>query len=188
MFGSVNALFSGLALFGIIISILIQQSELNLQRKELIETREEFKTTRLTNILFKQVEYLNTIINNVNLSGQSSLTNFVAYLEIYDQRNESYKVNRVLNENSRVISGLISKVIPILENFDNVLLESGIKNSETSQLKSIFASNINPHFRSLLSFEIQNIAEKLKKKNKITDIEIELLKITLKRIEYIISY
>ena len=45
MFGSVNALFSGLALFGIIIAIFLQKQDLELQRKELALTREELKRT-----------------------------------------------------------------------------------------------------------------------------------------------
>jgi hypothetical protein len=42
MFGAVNALFSGLAFAGIIITILMQRHELELQRKELEETRKVF--------------------------------------------------------------------------------------------------------------------------------------------------
>ncbi|PBQ34038.1 hypothetical protein CNR22_20395 [Sphingobacteriaceae bacterium] len=43
MFGGVNALFSGLAFGGIIITILLQRKELALQREELKDTREELK-------------------------------------------------------------------------------------------------------------------------------------------------
>lgn len=41
LFGGINALFSGLALAGIIYTIFLQRKELNLQRLELIETRKE---------------------------------------------------------------------------------------------------------------------------------------------------
>lgn len=41
MFGSVNALFSGFALAGVIYAILLQRQELQLQRRELELTREE---------------------------------------------------------------------------------------------------------------------------------------------------
>lgn len=41
MFGSVNALFSGLAFAGVIIAILLQREELSLQREELTLTRNE---------------------------------------------------------------------------------------------------------------------------------------------------
>jgi hypothetical protein len=43
MFGSVNALFSGLAFLGIIYAILLQKQELSLQRAELKLTRNELK-------------------------------------------------------------------------------------------------------------------------------------------------
>lgn len=43
MFGSINALFSGLAMAGIILTILLQRKELKLQREELRETRSEFE-------------------------------------------------------------------------------------------------------------------------------------------------
>lgn len=43
MFGSVNALFSGLAFAGIIFTIYLQSKELSLQREELVLTRGELK-------------------------------------------------------------------------------------------------------------------------------------------------
>lgn len=46
MFGAVNALFSGLAFAGIIITILLQRDELGLQRIELELTRTELQLTR----------------------------------------------------------------------------------------------------------------------------------------------
>lgn len=46
MFGAVNALFSGLALIGVVVAIFYQRSELKLQRKELELTREEMKNQR----------------------------------------------------------------------------------------------------------------------------------------------
>jgi hypothetical protein len=49
MFGSVNALFSGLALAGIILTILLQRKELKLQREELQDTRAEFETQNAPN-------------------------------------------------------------------------------------------------------------------------------------------
>ena len=42
-FGSVNALFSGLAFAGLIFTIILQKKELALQREELSQTREELK-------------------------------------------------------------------------------------------------------------------------------------------------
>jgi hypothetical protein len=45
LFGSINALFSGLAFVGVFVAILLQKQELNLQRQELRETRLEMKRT-----------------------------------------------------------------------------------------------------------------------------------------------
>src|SRR5687768_4410692 len=42
-FGAINSLFSGLAIAGIIYTILMQRKELRLQRKELMETRKELR-------------------------------------------------------------------------------------------------------------------------------------------------
>ncbi|MCR9229486.1 MAG: hypothetical protein NXI29_00540 [bacterium] len=46
MFGAANTLFSGLAFAGIIYTIWLQRTELKLQRKELISTKEELKLSR----------------------------------------------------------------------------------------------------------------------------------------------
>ncbi len=45
MFGALNALFSGLALGGVIYTVFLQKQELSLQRDELKLTREELKRT-----------------------------------------------------------------------------------------------------------------------------------------------
>ncbi|MEH2623879.1 hypothetical protein V1292_001934 [Bradyrhizobium sp. AZCC 1719] len=45
LFGSINALFSGLAFAGVIFAILLQRQELALQRQELRDTRAEMKRT-----------------------------------------------------------------------------------------------------------------------------------------------
>lgn len=64
MFGSVNSLFSGLALAGIILTILLQRKELKLQRKELADTREEF---RIQNETLRLQRFENTFFNLLNL-------------------------------------------------------------------------------------------------------------------------
>jgi hypothetical protein len=63
MFGSINALFSGLALAGIILTILLQRKELKLQREELRDTRKEFETQNET---LKIQRFENTFFNLLN--------------------------------------------------------------------------------------------------------------------------
>lgn len=73
MFGAVNSLFSGLALAGIILTILLQRQELILQRQELSDTREEFKTQnqtlklqRFENTFFSLLKLHYDIINDID--------------------------------------------------------------------------------------------------------------------------
>ena len=64
MFGSVNALFSGLAFAGVIYAILLQREELGLQREELIKTRLEF---RQQNETLRKQRFENTFFNLMGL-------------------------------------------------------------------------------------------------------------------------
>ena len=82
MFGAINSLFSGLALFGIIVSILIQQKELNHQKKELIDTRLEFRINRITTIMFKQLDNLNLTIDKHLFSTTDIKTGEITKLNI----------------------------------------------------------------------------------------------------------
>ena len=67
MFGSVNAIFSGLAFGGIIITIWLQRNKLILQREELRDTRAEFVTQNET---LKLQRFENTFFNLLNLHHQ----------------------------------------------------------------------------------------------------------------------
>lgn len=80
MFGGVNALFSGLAFGGIIITILLQRKELSLQREELKESRAELKRAADAHTLsldaFKrQAENLKI---SAKLSALNTLSNYYA--------------------------------------------------------------------------------------------------------------
>jgi hypothetical protein len=67
MYGTINALFSGMALAGIIFTILLQRQELKLQREELEETRKEFI---IQNSTLKFQRFENTFFNLLNLHHQ----------------------------------------------------------------------------------------------------------------------
>jgi uncharacterized membrane protein len=73
MFGSVNALFSGLALAGIILTILLQRQELSLQRQELKYTREELK--RSATAQEKSEIALNKQAENLKISAKLTALN-----------------------------------------------------------------------------------------------------------------
>jgi hypothetical protein len=67
MFGSINALYSGLAFAGIIFTILLQRKELKYQREELRETRKEFE---IQNKTLKLQRFENTFFNLLSLHHQ----------------------------------------------------------------------------------------------------------------------
>ena len=70
-FGAVNALFSGLAFAGLIVTLLYQKEELKLQREELAQTREELKGQReefeVQNKTMKRQRFENTFFNMLSL-------------------------------------------------------------------------------------------------------------------------
>lgn len=71
MFGAVNALFSGLAFAGLIVTLLYQKEELALQREELKATRDEMKNQRMEfeeqNKTLKRQRFENTFFNMLSL-------------------------------------------------------------------------------------------------------------------------
>lgn len=70
-FGAVNALFSGLAFAGLIVTLLYQKEELKLQREELAETRKELNAQRLEfqeqNKTLHRQRFENTFFNMLSL-------------------------------------------------------------------------------------------------------------------------
>ncbi len=66
VFGASNALFSGLAMAGMIVAILMQSKELELQREELRETKEELKRTAEANLGQLKIQMLSTKIQALN--------------------------------------------------------------------------------------------------------------------------
>lgn len=66
-FGSLNALFSALALAGVVVTIVLQSRELRLQRNELSETKKEFQ---IQNKTLTTQRFENTFFSLLNLHHQ----------------------------------------------------------------------------------------------------------------------
>ena len=70
-FGAVNALFSGFAFAGLIVTLLYQKEELKLQREELKETRNELNAQKIEfqeqNKTMKRQRFENTFFNMLSL-------------------------------------------------------------------------------------------------------------------------
>lgn len=97
MFGAVNALFSGLAFAGLIVTLLYQKEELKLQREELKETRNELNAQKLEfqeqNKTMKRQRFENTFFNMLSLQQE-----IVANLS-YDEVERVMDFSNPLNNN-----------------------------------------------------------------------------------------
>jgi putative phage abortive infection protein len=72
MFGGITALFSGLAFAGLITTLFMQRRELELQRKELCQTREIFAVQRFENTFFGLINLLAEHVRSIEVELQNS--------------------------------------------------------------------------------------------------------------------
>lgn len=158
MFGSINALFSGLALFGIIISILIQQEELRLQRIEVKQTRDEFYANRLTNILFKQLESLHEEVlkRKFNVAAindhESQLQNINGFENIlFSMMMQPEATGNMFEVNLNCMVILINTVQNYLKGFEKIVNNSTLTSHEKQQLKSLFVNSMNSSVKKVFS-------------------------------------
>lgn len=121
MFGAANALFSGLAFAGIIITILLQRKELSLQREELKQTRAELERTaeaqeNSEKALKKQAENLHL---SARLTALNTLVNY--YAEQVNLIQEARVLGDLLmaNEKKEYYLDLIEELFKSQENLIN---------------------------------------------------------------------
>lgn len=103
-FGAVNALFSGLAFGGIIITLIMQKEELKLQRDQLAESvRAQKESSKSQQVI-------------AELSARQTLLEYYKYCQMsedgyYEQKGKTkgYFINK-MEEESSAISSILSKV------------------------------------------------------------------------------
>lgn len=88
MFGAVNALFSGLALAGVVCAILLQREELSLQRAELELTRQE-----LSRSAEAQTSSAQTLIEQQKLAKKN--IRLAAYTALLQSKNDRVNAERM---------------------------------------------------------------------------------------------
>ena len=98
-FGAVNALFSGLAFAGLIVTLLYQKEELKLQREELKETRNELNAQKLEfqeqNKTMKRQRFENTFFNMLSLQ-QDIVSNLLLEYNKYIAGNNFFNDGKYL--------------------------------------------------------------------------------------------
>lgn len=94
-YGALNAFFSGLALFGLIYTIYLQITQLNIQRQELKASKDESVMNRATDILYNQLEKINQEVQSVDFEmddeSGSGLKAFDILFKLFKNHNEQKK-------------------------------------------------------------------------------------------------
>ncbi len=179
MFGSINALFSGLAFAGVIIALYMQKKELSLQRTELEQTRGELKGQKeqleLQNQNLTKQNFENTYFHLINLhheyiskvyvpgfgvnnQGRNSFVQFInKYREILTS---NVNINRLENEIDKIKAANIQfkKDFPgyleiYFQNICNILkfiLQSNIDKKEF--YSELFVSQLSIHELRLINY------------------------------------
>lgn len=135
-FGVVNALFSGLAFAGLIITLIYQKEELTLQREELKQTREELKLQRSEfaeqNKTMKRQRFENTFFNMLSL--QQEIVANLSYeyskqltmpIHKFIERGFNHEFTNIQFRGREVFVGMYEKAII---NYDSHQYLGGIKN------------------------------------------------------------
>lgn len=151
-----NVLFSGGALIGLIVSYRLQQKEQLAQRKE-------FTFDRLTNILFKQIDRPNQILESISFydlvkNSNNSQVDFNTFFEKIENLNNKRKdrtlgntdrqkaiknLHLILDINKEEFERKINDVYKIFDNYNNLLTNSILEESEIKELRFLLWDNLN---------------------------------------------
>ena len=127
MFGAVNALFSGLAFAGLIITLILQKRELTFQRDDLKQTRKEFFEVKGSDVFIKLYMEQNNFNDNRGLKGFLSVHGIDELL--------SYPGISVLNHYFNFFDGILRYV----DTSD--LLEDGERYQYIVMLRNMLSDN-----------------------------------------------
>lgn len=168
-FGALNALFSGLAFAGIIITILIQRSELQnqrtelqLQRTEMAETRKEFLLNRTTTLVYNQLERFEKCLreltfthNGTTYVGNDAISfldeNKINVYKPFDKPEEEYKLEKkesiikllkLYTPNKSQIEKFAHNAYNSVSVLERLIYKTDLEITQLNELKNIFFTNI----------------------------------------------
>lgn len=168
-FGALDGLFSGLALAGVIVTILIQKSELEnqrlelqLQRTEMQQTRKEFLINRTTNLVYSQLDRfekclneLTIIHNGVTHKGNDAISlldeNDNTVFKPYNKPEDVYKAEmkasiikslKIYTPNKSNIEKFAHNAYNSVEVLKRLIYKTKLEIEELNDLKKLFFDNI----------------------------------------------
>lgn len=169
-YGALNALFSGLALAGVIVTILIQRTELknqrielSLQRNEMKETRKEFLLNRTTNLVYQQLDRFKKALSELTLTMPNGTlvkgNDAILYLDEnenpvykpYDKPEEEYNAEmktaiiellRIYTPNKSELNKFSHSVSTSVDVLKRLIYKTDLEIEELNDLKNLFFVNI----------------------------------------------
>lgn len=167
-FGASSTLFSGLALSGVIITILIQKRELEnqrnemeLQRDEMKQTRKEFLINRTTNIVYSQLDRFEKCLNELTIvhHGMTYVGNdAISYLDenkntvfTFEKTEEEIKLAmkeaiikmlRIYAPNKSQIEKFAHNAYNSVEVLKRLIFKTELEIDELNEIKKLFFVNI----------------------------------------------
>ena len=158
-YGSFNALLSVITVVGLCLTIYFQITQLNIQRNEIRDTRAEFHNSRLTDIIYKQLDRIDNEISQFEIKYQDQQHKGLAgFTFLYYSLNALYRECKNLDdikavkENKKALGIILSneesilKMLIIINNSVAVLKEVIVYGKfsvkEINELKNIFFLNI----------------------------------------------
>lgn len=168
-FGALNALFSGLAFTGVIVTILIQRTELKnqrtelqLQRIEMQETRKEFLINRTTSLVYNQLDRFEKSISEFQIEyntktyiGNDAITfldeNKKMVTKPYDKPEEVYanemkesviELLKIYTPNKSQIEKFAQNAYNSVEVLKRLIYKTDLDLEQLKDMKNIFFVNV----------------------------------------------
>lgn len=161
-FEALNTLFSGLALAGVMITILIQRKEMRMQQDEMQETRKEFLLNRTSNLLYSQLDRFEKALNELKIKndgffyyGNDAITfldekNYIADKPLnwsdseyhLERKKELINQLKIYNENKNEIEKFAGNANNSVNVLKRLIFTSSLDVEELNDLKNIFFDNI----------------------------------------------
>ena len=167
MFGSISSLFSGLAFAGLIATLVLQKTELALQRNELSETRQEFERQRFENRYFSTLRLLHEHVANMKLptevgsdelQGRAVLEYFASELpnELADDHSpyapKEVQIDQYLQLYDLLFEGSLGPYFRLMYNCIRQIETSGAEEAEKESYSKILRAQLSSSEVKLLLF------------------------------------
>jgi hypothetical protein len=151
MFGAINSLFSGLALFGVILSIYLQNNEIK-------NSKYEFRFNRLMGIITNHINIVNNFIDKSDFNTNTQKDNFDveflkldALVNLYSVyiKKEKHRLDTFNEKNASNIAKLITYIADEIRYIKHLIEIEKIDIEDANILKKYFSRNIN---RNIIEF------------------------------------